>query len=179
MNLKKTNESNFKERRTLISHGVCGALCCGSKTMLIFGWFCGTAGRIIGRAPFIGRTGRMVMPGRSVGRIMGLGAPGRIIGRTLPGRTVGRMEGLTGRTFTGILGTPPLLMVAPRMTGPPRPPTWERTVRRGSVLWGPYMNGSPPGHPHRSGGGPHDPASPHRPASRHGGGSTDVDGTPD
>ena len=96
-------------------------LCCGSNTMLILGWLFGTpAGRIIGRAPFIGLTGLIVMPGLIIGRIIGL-APGLNMGLTLPGLTVGRICGFPGRTFIGILGAPPRLMVAPplRMVGPP------------------------------------------------------------
>ena len=104
------------------SQGDTEDLCCGSNTMLIFGWLLGgtPAGLIIGRAPFImGLTGLIVMPGLIIGLIIGL-APGLNMGLTLPGLTVGRMVGFPGRTLTGILA-PPLLMVAPplRIVGPP------------------------------------------------------------
>ena len=99
--------------------------------MLILGWLLvAPAGRIIGRAPFIGLTGLIVMPGLIIGRIIGL-APGLNIGLTLPGLTVGRIFGFpAGRTFIGILGAPPLLMVAPplRMVGPPLTVTPPRTL---------------------------------------------------
>ena len=95
--------------------------------MLILGWLLGTApvaGRIMGRAPFIGLTGLMVMPGLMpgliIGRIIGL-APGLNMGLTLPGLTVGRIVGFPGLTLTGILWAPPRFIVAPplRMVAPP------------------------------------------------------------
>ena len=86
------------------SQGDTEDLCCGSNTMLILGWLLlgAPAGRIIGRAPFMGLTGLMVMPGLIIGRIIGL-APGLNMGLTLPGLTVGRILGFPGRTLTGIL----------------------------------------------------------------------------
>jgi len=91
------------ERKKGKSQGDTEDLCCGSNTMLILGWLLGApAGRIIGRAPFIGLTGLIVMPGRIIGLIIGL-APGLNMGLTLPGLTVGRIVGFPGRTLTGIL----------------------------------------------------------------------------
>ena len=82
-----------------------------------------------GLTPFTGLTGLMVTPGLIIGRIIGL-APGLNIGRTLPGLTVGRIVGFPGLTLIGILGAPPLLIVAPplRIVGPPLTVTPPRTL---------------------------------------------------